>query len=80
MFWLVPISYHINVMQTWSQEHMEIATFFRADPQAFVKNDDSFRNWFATLVLDKAMYSLMDLKQSISNTPCLDPSRHHIYN
>lgn len=62
MFLLVPIGYRIDVMQTWSQQHMEIATFFSIDPQAFIKNNGSFRNCLATLVLDKPMDSLMNLK------------------
>lgn len=41
---------------------MEIATFFSVDPQAFIKNNGSFRNCLATLVLDKPMDSLMNLK------------------
>lgn len=62
MFLLVPTGYCIHAMKTWSQEHVEIATFFSVDPQAFIQNNGSFRNCPATLVLDNAMHSLMDLK------------------
>jgi len=41
---------------------MEITTFLSTDPQTFIKNDGSFRNCLATLVLDKPMDSLMNLK------------------
>lgn len=68
MFLLVPVGYCINAVKTWSQEHVEMATFSSVDPQAFIQNNGSFRNWPATTVLDNAMHSLMDLKQSISNT------------
>lgn len=80
MFLLVPIGYRIDVMQTWSQQHVEIATFFSIHPQTFIKNNGSFRNWLATLVLDKPMDSFMNLKQSISNTSCSDPKAWHICN
>lgn len=59
---------------------MEIATFFSKDPQTFIKNNDSFRNCLATLVLDKAMDSLLDLKESISNTSHSDSHVWHVCN
>lgn len=62
MLLLVPIRYRIDVMQTRSQQHMEIATFFSVNPQAFIKDNGSFRNCLATLVLDKSVDSLMNLR------------------
>lgn len=65
MFLLVPTGCCINAVKTWSQEHVEIATFLSVHPQAFIQNNGSFKNCPATLVLDNAMHSLVDLKQSI---------------
>ena len=69
MLLLVPVSYSIDVMQTRSQQHMEIATFFSTNPQTFIKNNDSFRNCLATLVLDKPMDSFVNLHKHAKERP-----------
>ena len=65
MLLLIPISNGVDVMDTWGQQYMEITSVFCVYLYSFIEHNDCFRDWFSSLIFNKSMNSLMNLKKNV---------------
>lgn len=62
MLLLIAVSCSMDVMVTWSQQHMEIATFLCAYFHPFVEHNLCFRHWSSMPIMYEPIDSFMNLK------------------
>lgn len=62
MLLLIPICDGIDVMDTRRQQDMEVATLFGVYLYSFIEYNDCIGDWFSSLIFNKPMNSLVNLK------------------